>query len=282
MVDSHVHLWDARHTPQPWMTEEHAAINRPFGPDDIVPLIARNGIDRVIVVQGACMDSDTDYLIEEAARSAWIGAVIAWVCLDDPDRAALRLEELSTKPKFRGVRHLIQNEPDNWILRPAVLESVAMLEQRDLILELPACWPRHFDDVVNLAARFPRLRIVIDHLGKPPIGSPDMRQWADALETAAGFPNVYAKVSGLNTALTKGDWGIFDLRPSAERALECFGVDRLMCGSDWPYSLLNGEFDRVWGLTAQALIDAAPEAVDRLLGTNATRLYRFGDPLLAP
>jgi L-fuconolactonase len=264
------------------MTAEHAAINRPFGPDDIVPLIARNGIDRVIVVQGACLDSDTDYLFEEAARSEWIGAVTAWVALDRPERAAGRLEELSALPKFRGVRHLTSGEPDNWILRPAVLESVAMLEQRDLVLELPVVWPRHFDDVVSLAARFPRLRIVIDHLGKPPIGTPQMTQWAAALETAAAFPNVYAKVSGLNTALTKRDWGISDLRPSVERALECFGVDRLMCGSDWPYSLLNGDFDRVWGLTAQALFDAAPEAVDRLLGFNAARVYRFGDALRAP
>jgi len=154
-----------------------------------------------------------------------------------------------------------------------------MLERSDLILELPVVWPRHFDDVVSLAARFPRLRIVIDHLGKPPIGSPDMSGWADALETAAAFPNVYAKVSGLNIALSKPDWRVSDLRPSVETALACFGVDRLMCGSDWPYSLLNGEFDRVWGLTSQTLIDAAPEAADRLLGVNAAHIYRFTDPL---
>ena len=277
MVDGHVHLWDARHTPQPWMTAEHAAIARPFGPDDIVPLIARNGIDRVIVVQGACLDSDTDYLFEEAGRSSWIGAVTAWVALEEPERAAMRLDELSTEPKFRGVRHVIDGEPDHWMLRPEVLESVAMLEQRDLVLELPVVWPRHFDDTVSLAARFPRLRIVIDHLGKPPIGRPEMSGWADALETAAAFPNVYAKVSGLNTALSKRDWRLSDLRASVETALECFGVDRLMCGSDWPYSLLNGEFDRVWSATSQALIDAAPEATDRLLGVNAARVYRFSD-----
>ena len=67
-VDSHVHLWDMRHTPQPWMSDEHASIARPFGPADIEPLLERNGIDSVIVVQGACLDSDTDYLLDEAAR----------------------------------------------------------------------------------------------------------------------------------------------------------------------------------------------------------------------
>jgi L-fuconolactonase len=281
-VDSHVHLWDARHTPQPWMTEEHAAINRPFGPDDIVPLLARNAIDRVIVVQGACLDSDTDYLFEEAARCEWIAAVTAWVCLDDPARASARLDELSARRKFRAVRHLTHNEPDNWLLRRPVLESLAVLEEHDLILEIPVVWPRHFDDVVNLAARFPRLRIVIDHLGKPPIGTPDMQTWADALAMVADFSNVFAKVSGLNTATDERDWGVRDLRPSVEVALDCFGADRLMCGSDWPYSLLNGEFDRVWGLTAQALRAAAPDAADRLLGANATRIYRLDEPLGTP
>jgi len=280
-VDSHVHLWDARHTPQPWMTAEHAAINRPFGPDDIVPLLVRNGIDRVIVVQGAALDSDTDYLFEEADRCDWIGAVTAWVCLDDPERGARRLDELSDNPKFQAVRHLTHNEPDHWIMRPRVLESVAMLAERELILELPVVWPRHFDDLVSLAERFPGLRIVIDHLGKPPIGRAEMRQWTVALDAAAACPNTFAKVSGLNTAIDAPGWTADDLRPAIEAALECFGPGRLMCGSDWPYSLLNGDFDRVWGLTAHALVAAAPEAADRLLGGNASRLYRFNSPVEA-
>ena len=93
-VDSHIHLWDLRHTPQPWMSDEHAAIARPFELADIAPLLERNGIDSVIVVQGACLDSDTDYLLEESARTDWIGALTAWVSLEDPDRATRRLDEL--------------------------------------------------------------------------------------------------------------------------------------------------------------------------------------------
>jgi L-fuconolactonase len=257
------------------MTEEHAAINRPFGPSDITPLLARHGIDRVILVQGACLDSDTDYLFEVAERSEWVGAVTAWVCLDDPERAHRRLAELSSRAKFRAVRHLTHNEPDHWILQPRVLESLALLEEVDLILELPVVWPRHFDDVVAIASRFPRLRIVIDHLGKPPIGSADMALWGDAVAGVAAFPTTFAKVSGLNTATTKTDWTISDLRPAVELALAHFGPERLLVGSDWPYSLMNGDFDRVWKLTSQALIDAEPGARDDLLGGTASRLYRF-------
>ena len=278
-VDSHIHLWDVRHTPQPWMSDEHAAIARPFGPADIAPLLERNGIDSVILVQAACLDSDTDYLLGESARTAWIGALTAWVSLEDPDRAARRLDEIERSPKLRAVRHLSHNEPDHWLLRAPVLESIAILEERELILEVPVVFPRHFDDVTSLAERFPRLRIVIDHLGKPPIDKPQMAGWASDIRVAAEHPNVHAKVSGLNTALNWAGWSAEDLRPSVEIALDCFGPERLMCGSDWPVALLNGDYDRVWQATNEVVMSLAPGAASLLLGENARRLYRLEPPL---
>lgn len=274
-VDSHIHLWDIRHTPQPWMSDEHASIARPFGPADIAPLLERNGVDSVIVVQGACLDSDTDYLLEEAARTDWIGAVTAWVSLEDPSRAARRLDQLERSPKLRAVRHLSHNEPDHWLLRAPVLESIAMLDARKLILEVPVVFPRHFDDVVSLAERFPGLRIVIDHLGKPPLGTPRMSLWEHELRHAAEYPNVFAKVSGLNTALDWSGWSAENLRPAVEIALDFFGPERLMCGSDWPVALLNGDYDRVWQATVEVMTAAAPHALSSLLGESARRIYRL-------
>ncbi len=278
-IDSHIHLWDAEHTPQPWMTAEHSVIARPFGPADIVPLLARNQVDAVIVVQGACLDSDTDYIFAEAERCDWIAAVTAWVCLEDVERAAARLTELQQRPKLRAVRHLTHNEADHWILRPQTLECVALLEERDLILEMPVVFPRHFDDVVSLAERFPRLRIVIDHLGKPPIATTQMDSWAVQLRACAEHQNVVAKVSGLNTALPRADWTADDLLGAVQTALDCFGPERLMCGSDWPVALLNGDYDRVWTSTEAVVATVAPGETERLLGDNAVRLYRLDDRL---
>lgn len=119
LVDSHIHVSDRHHMPQPWMTDEHRPIARPFGATDIAPLLERNGIDSVILVQGACLDSDADYSFEQAARNEWIGAVTAWVRLEDPDRAAARLDELQRRPKLRAIRHLTHNEPDHWIVGAA-------------------------------------------------------------------------------------------------------------------------------------------------------------------
>ena len=278
IVDAHVHLWDAAHTPQPWMTAEHAAIARPFGPDDLHPLLARNGVDAVVLVQGACLDSDTDYLLLEAERHDWIAAVTAWLALDDPERAPARLDALGTHPAFRAVRHLIHNEADrHWILRPPVLESIGLLEERDVILELPVVFPRHLDDVPVLAERFPRLQIVVDHLGKPPIGADDMRTWERDLLAAAAFPNVLAKLSGLNTAIDRDAWTVEDLLPACQSALDAFGPDRLLCGSDWPVLLLNGDYDRVWDATVRIVENIAGRDASALLGENAARVYRFAD-----
>ena len=276
IVDAHVHLWDAAHTPQPWMTSEHATIARPFAPDDLRPLLAQNGIDAVVLVQGACLDSDTDYLLAESERHDWIAAVTAWLPLDDPERARARLDELAEHRAFRAVRHLIHNEADpHWILRPAVIESIALLEERDVVLELPVVFPRHLEDVPVLAERFPELRIVIDHLGKPPLGSEEMTTWQRELQSAAAFPNVLAKLSGLNTATTRPDWHAEDLLPPCRAALDAFGPERLICGSDWPVLLLNGDYDRVWDATTWLAEAIAGRDASALLGENAARVYRF-------
>lgn len=278
IVDAHVHLWDARHTPQPWMTSEHAAIARPFGPSDLRPLLDRNEVDAVVLVQGACLDSDTDYLLDEAGRHGWIAAVTGWLPLDDARRAAARLDELGVHPAFRAVRHLIHNEDDpHWVLRPAVLESIALLEERGIVLELPVVFPRHFGDVPSLAERFPELQVVIDHLGKPPLGTAEMRAWERDLRTAAACPNVCAKLSGLNTALDRADWRLDDLLPACAAAFDAFGPARLMCGSDWPVALLNGDYDRVWDATRAIAETLAGADADALLGENAARTYRLTD-----
>jgi L-fuconolactonase len=277
IVDAHVHLWDAAHTPQPWMNADDEAIARPFAPNDLRPLLDRNGIDAVVLVQGACLDSDTDSLLAEADEHDWIAAVTAWLPLDEPARARVRLDELEQRSTFRAVRHLIHNEPDpHWILRPSVFECLGLLEERGVVLELPVVFPRHLDDVPILAERFPELTIVIDHLGKPPIGRAEMSEWERGLQAAAACPTVAAKLSGLNTAVGRADWVADDFLPACEAALDRFGPQRLMCGSDWPVLLLNGDYDRVWDATRELTALAGPDAA-ALLGENAARIYRFAD-----
>ena len=215
----------------------------------------------------------------EADRHNWIAAVTAWLCLDRPGRARERLDELAARPKFRAVRHLVHNEPDaHWLTRGDVTESLGLLEARDVILEVPVVFPRHFDDVAAVARRFPALRIVIDHLGKPPTGTSELPRWEALLRDVARHENVMAKISGLNTTVTHAGWSAADLKRPVEVALECFGPDRLMCGSDWPVALLNGDYARVWDATRRAVQILAPGHAEALLGSNAQRIYHLEVP----
>jgi L-fuconolactonase len=273
-IDAHQHFWDPAREPLPWMTAEHAVIDRAFAPADLKPSLDACGVDRTVLVQAVCSDSDTAAMLAQATAHEWIGAVVAWVPLETTARARARLDELVAHPRVRGVRHLIHDEADpHWILRPRVLESIALLEQHGLILELPCVFPRHLGDVPGLARRFPRLTIVIDHLGKPPIGTAEMARWEAEIRAAAAAGNVAAKVSGLTTALASGDWSAEDLRAPIQIALECFGPERLLCGSDWPVSLLSGGYARVWGETVRAVEAVARDDAAWLFGATAARLY---------
>jgi L-fuconolactonase len=275
MIDSHHHFWNPALIPQPWMTAEHAAIDRAFEPADLEPLLEPAGVTQTVVVQSAARDDDTDYLFELVADVASVGGVVAWVRLDDAAAARARLGELASRPKLRGVRHLVHQEDDaHWILRPNVQEGLEALAEAGLVLEVPAVFPDHLGDVPELARRHPTLTIVIDHLAKPPLGMPAMARWEEELAAAAAHPNVHAKVSGLNT-VAPPDWGPDDLAPAVAAALDAFGPARLMLGSDWPVALLNGGYVDVVERTARAVRDVAGSDANVVLSETASRLYRL-------
>jgi L-fuconolactonase len=277
-IDAHQHFWDTARVPLPWLREEHAPIAGPYDPTDLEPLLRPAGVDRTILVQSACSDADTERMFEHAEGHEWIAGVVAWVPLEAPADTAARLEILGERPKLRGIRHLIHDEPDpHWIMRAAVLESLELVAARDLVLELPAVFPRHLGDVPALAQTFPTLTIVIDHLGKPPLGDEALGDWAREIENAAAHANVAAKISGLNTALSCPDWSAADFEPAVRVALDAFGPERLLCGSDWPVALLNGDYRRVWTETRRTLDAVAPHDQDQMLHGTACRLYRLAE-----
>lgn len=259
------------------MTDEHAAIDRPFEPPDLEPLLAACGIASTVLVQSAADDRDTDYLFELVDDVPWVGAVTAWCRLDDVDAARARLDALGAHPKLRAIRHLIHQEADpHWLLQAEVQPTLALLEERGLLLELPAVFPDHLGDVPELARRYPALRLVVDHLAKPPLGTGGMSAWQKQLDEAAASGNVVAKVSGLNTMVSSRDWRAEDLEPAVRVAFDAFGSERLMFGSDWPVALLNGSYEHVFFETMGAIRSVAGDGADAILGANAQRLYAIG------
>lgn len=277
-MDAHQHFWSLREVEYPWLTQsQYGPIFRDFGPADLEPLLRAAGITHTITVQAANSFADTDAMLAHAERRPWIAGVTGWVPLLEPRAAERALERYCRHPAFRGVRHLVHDEPDpDWLLRAPVRESLAMLAERGVLFEIPAVFPRHLVHVPALAEELPELKIVIDHLAKPPIDRGELEPWATQLAAAASHANVYAKVSGLNTAADPAGWSAEELRPFVEVAVDVFGPERLMFGSDWPVCLMAGDYMRVWEESVRVLEGLLPAAArDAVLGGTAVRVYRL-------
>jgi L-fuconolactonase len=220
-------------------------------------------------------------MLVAAAAHDWIGAVVGWVPLEDAAAAARALDErYLADPVFKGIRHLNHDEADpDWLVRPAVLDGLEVLQARGLVYEVVAVYPLHLGHVPTLASALPDLAIVVDHLAKPPIRTGDLSAWKVDLRAAAAHPNVLAKVSGLNTTTADPDaWSGEDLVEAIGFAIEAFGVDRLMVGSDWPVAILAGDYAKVWAETRRAFDLLGLSTAERaaLEGGTAARVYGIG------
>ncbi len=275
IIDAHQHVWDPSRARYDWLTSELAPINRTIGFDELRPQLRAAGVDATVLVQSADNDDDTELMVQTAAANPEIVAIVAYVPLDRPAVAAERLAGLRRNPLVVGVRNLIHDIPDpDWLLRPDVDEGLSVLEDSGATFDLVAVLPRHLEHVATLSEKHPRLKIVIDHLAKPPVGLPDREPWWTLIERAAENPLVYAKVSGLYSATAdSAAWTVASVTPFVERALEAFGADRLMYGGDWPISVLSGGYQRVWDGLSTIIGELDQEDQGRILGGTAVEFY---------
>jgi L-fuconolactonase len=244
-VDTHLHMWDLERCEYSWLTPEAGVLYATHHVDEVDPERRAAGVDGAILVQAANSRCDTDLMREAMGRHPWVLGVVGWVDLLHGAAAEEDAGELAATGDVVGIRHLIHDEPDpDWVVQPAVIEGLRAVARAGLTYDVVSVRLRHLEHVPTLAAAIPELPLVIDHLSKPPIGSGDLGPWAARLRAAAAHPNVFAKVSGLDTAAGSPDWTPEDLRPAFEIALEAFGASRLMYGGDWPVSKLGGGYTR--------------------------------------
>lgn len=275
VIDAHQHVWNLERASYPWLDSELSPIDRTIEFAELVPSLRRAGVDGTVLVQSADNPEDTALMLDVAAANPEVVAVVGYLPLDRPAEVAAQVERFRSDPLIVGVRNLIHNIPDpEWLLRADVDESLGLLEAAGLTFDLVSVLPAHLALVPRLVERHPELRIVIDHLSKPPIGLDDREPWWTLIGRAAEARTVFAKVSGLYSATSdSGAWTPDLIRPYLERALDVFGPSRLMYGGDWPISVLSGGYDRVWdGLNVLfAELDTADR--ERLLGGTAIEFY---------
>jgi L-fuconolactonase len=277
IVDAHLHFWNLTKAEYPWLSSGFGPIYANFEAPDVEPQLIANKVDKAVMVQAANSYEDTAYMLEVADRRAWAGGVVGWVNLLDPDEAHKRLSMYSRNRHFKGVRHLIHDEPDpDWVVQDRAIEGLKVVASFGLPFDVVAIYPKHIVHIPTLVEKIPNLRMVIDHLAKPPYPDPAaMAGWRAAMRVAAQSPNVYVKVSGLNTAAGKPDWSYQDIKPGIDFAREVFGAQRMMFGGDWPVAILAGNYTQVVTETARAIADYSAEEQAQIWSKTAIEFYKL-------
>ncbi|HVR78720.1 MAG TPA: amidohydrolase family protein [Acidimicrobiia bacterium] len=275
VIDAHQHFWDPEAADYPWMNGAYLALRRAYGPSHLAPLLENNGVTATIVVQARQDLDETNSLLDLAGTTPWVAGVVGWVDLTSPDVAETiaRVRDGDNGDRLVGIRHLVHDEPDpEWLLRDEVLGGLGVVAEAGLVYDL-LVRARELPAATEVARRLPGLRLVLDHLAKPSISTQQIEPWASAIGEIAGLPNVTCKVSGLVTEAEWSAWSQADLMPYVAMAVELFGADRLMWGSDWPVCTLAAGYSEVYDVTTEILSDLVGDELGWILGGCAATTY---------
>jgi L-fuconolactonase len=272
VIDAHLHLWDLASGGYSWLTPDAGALHATFRAADAEVELGAAHIDAAVLVQADDTEADTDAMLRVADENEWVAGVVGWVQLDDPAVAEEQLDRRLRHAAFRGVRHLVHDDPrDDFLELATVRRSLGLLAEHAVPFDVPDAWPRHLAQVTGLAADIPALTVVLDHLGKPPRGRDDLPDWRTEFERLAALPNTVAKVSGLRAP--GAEYSADALRDVWELTLEAFGPERMMWGSDWPMTVPDGGYGPTFDVLAELVAELDDAEADLVLGGTATRVY---------
>src|SRR6185369_14390837 len=243
LIDSHQHFWQLGRFDYPWMSPDLGVLYQDYLPDALEAQLPRHGVAKTVLVQASNSVAETRWLLDLADRYPFIGGVVGWIDLNgDADGG---LDEFAAHPLFKGVRHLVESEPDDgWLDQPKVKRGLRALGAKEISFDL-LVHTRHLSCARKVVEQCPETSFVVDHLAKPPIARGEIDEWAGEFRKMAELPNVSCKLSGMVTEADWKSWSPRDLKPFADAALECFGPQRLMFGSDWPVCLLAADYGQV-------------------------------------
>jgi L-fuconolactonase len=280
VIDTHMHSWDLQKVRYSWLDGDTSILAQNYYPSGIEDQLRAANVSAAVMVQAANNIEDTEFMFECAEQYPWIIGVVGWVDLLNPETAKKQLEAHLKNKYFKGIRHLIHDEPDhNWLLQPAVIKSLGILADHGVPFDVVGVKIEHIKAAIQVAKQIPHLKMVFDHLNHPPIATSELfGAWGQAIAEAAALPNFYAKISGLGTCCADfNDWSASTIEPYVAYVLAHFGVHKLMIGGDWPVSLLAGDYVGTH-IKYQTVIEklVAPEHQEKIYSTNATSFYKLG------
>lgn len=277
-IDAHQHFWQlSKPFDYRWLDDPKLArIRRDFLPEDLKPHLEARGIAGSIFVQTQHDLAENLWVLEMARHHDFLKGVVGWVDLASPD-CADQVARMRENGRFVGVRHVVQDEPDDdFLVRPEILRGLATLETAGVPFDV-LIYVKHLHHVPTLARRLPQLKMVIDHLAKPDIAHNGFEAWRDRFAACGAFPNVYCKLSGMVTEADWARWEPTDLKPFIDEALNIFGPQRLMYGSDWPVCELAATYELVHDSLESNLADLSQAEKTAIFSGTARSFYALPD-----
>lgn len=272
-IDSHVHFWKYDKVRDAWITNEMKMLKQDHLPAHLLPTLKRNDVDGCIAVQAGQSEYETHFLVELSKTHPEIKGVVGWVDLQNKN-VGERLQFFSQYNIIKGYRHVVQSEPDDFLLRADFLNGIKALAAYQYTYDI-LIYHHQLRSALEFVSKFPHQKFVIDHCAKPDIGKKDIDEWKILIKEMARQRNVYCKLSGLFTETKWKQWSAGDFYPYLDVVFEAFGTDRLMFGSDWPVMLLSGIYVQWKSLLEKYMENFVEEDRLKVFGENAVEFYNL-------
>jgi len=273
-IDSHQHFWKFDPVRDSWINDTMNAIQRDFLPDDLKPLLDKNGFDGCVAVQADQSEAENEFLLGLADDNDFIKGVVGWVDFRATD-AGKQLEQLSSQKKLKGLRHVLQGEADRALmLNPQFMEGIRALKRHDLTYDI-LIFPDQLGYTYQFVKNFGGTRFVIDHIAKPDIKNKNIEKWALGIRAIAKHENVWCKVSGMVTEADWHNWVLSDFEPYLDVIFEAFGTKRLMFGSDWPVCNVAGGYQQMLSIVKNYTSKLSATEQADFWGLNAIEFYKL-------
>ena len=273
IIDSHVHFWKFDRKKDSWISADKKLLRQNYLPEQLEINLRRNAVDGCVAIQASQSELETHFLVELSETQPIIKAVVGWVDLQ-ADNVPARVEYFYQYPLIKGYRHIVQSEPEGFLLRPEFKRGIRELSSLGLSFDLLVN-PSQLAEAAKLVSAFPEQAFVIDHCAKPDIGNQKLAEWEPLVRQIAAYPNVCCKVSGLFTETKWKEWSAGDFYPYLDVVFDAFGTDRIMYGSDWPVMLLSGIYIQWKSLLEKYMENFSEEERQKVFGLNAIRFYKI-------
>ncbi|MCL1673558.1 amidohydrolase family protein [Elizabethkingia ursingii] len=273
MIDTHVHFWQYDEVRDSWIDDSMEVIRKDFLPSDIEELLVSNNVEGIVAVQADQSLTETRFLLDFAENDPKILGVVGWIDFLS-DNFEEQLHTFRKYSKLKGWRHIVQAEPEGFLAYPQFVDNIRKLKAYNHTYDILIYYSQ-MGEAIEFAEKLPEQKLVLDHLGKPDLKTPEIALWKKNIAALAKSKNVYCKLSGLVTEAEKGNWTKKTLEPYLDVIFEHFGTSRIMFGSDWPVMLLNTNYTEWIQLVKDYIQKFSKEEQHQILSGNAADFYNL-------